>query len=56
MNEHVIVPQEDIEELEKARKLLHEMCISQDMPYETCMEITVSMWKMTHKRYPTVEG
>lgn len=50
---YVIVPQSDIDKLEKARIELHQMLDGGDVDTLTrLINITEPMWYLTHRRYP----
>lgn len=51
----VIVPQSDIDNLEKARLALHKECDGCDTDVLIKLtKITEAMWQITHRKYPVV--
>lgn len=48
---YVIIPQTDIDALEKARIRLHHLSEGK-IDKSKKLEITEKMWKITHKKYP----
>lgn len=51
----VMVPQDDIDRLEKARLRLYEMLKDTGYEYELPFGISDVLWEVTHKKYPEVE-
>lgn len=51
MKEYVLVPQDDINTLERARKELHTLFSSLNVSSALLLPITEPMWKLTHTRY-----
>lgn len=51
MDKLVIVPQKDIDAIEKARLNLYEQVDSDELLEENLHGVTESMWKLTHSKY-----
>jgi hypothetical protein len=54
MEEYMIVPVEDINKLERARKNLHILLDSLKIHYNLTTPITDPMWKLTHRIYERI--
>ena len=52
--EMVLVPQSDIDKLEKARLYLHELIELGLVRHGEVMDITSPMYEITHRKYPTI--
>lgn len=51
MQEYALVPVEDINKIEQARKELHMLIDKYYRNYPEFLNITGKMWELTHRRY-----
>lgn len=56
MTEYALVPVEDINRLEQARKELHVFLQERRISGVAVLHITERMWHITHRKYKLIEG